>query len=94
MRSLTCFLLLGIAASFNTFATGITPQKTPDISWQKNATASHCIGNACFKLEEKKPDMFDRLNKTERRQIMNPNSPYDQDNSENRKSFTFRLHGN
>ncbi|MFC0228337.1 hypothetical protein [Serratia aquatilis] len=94
MKSSTAFLLLGIVASFNSFATGIISPQKPDISWQQKDNENHCIGNTCFKIQENQPNKFDRLSKTERREIMDPNSHFDHDNSENRRSLTLHFHHN
>ncbi|WON76438.1 hypothetical protein [Serratia sp. UGAL515B_01] len=91
MKKIT-LILLGIMFSFNTLAVDISSLKAPDVSWQGD-NKEHCIGNACFYIQHKKPDMFERLNKNERRQIINPYSPYDQDNSENGNVLTFSIHG-
>ena len=65
--------------------------KSPsELHWASEEEKINCFGNFCAKFEGgKKPSMFDKLDKVERRRMTDPFSANDSDPGNNNQTFNF-----
>ncbi|NXZ90115.1 hypothetical protein [Serratia fonticola] len=78
-------IVLGLLLSFNCFSKEENNRKQLGLSWSQKEK-NNCLGEVCVETE-KKPNMFDRLDKTEQRLKKDPYSSLDLDSSGEQSHF-------